>query len=321
MSVKKMAVLDGYTLNPGDLSWDELKTLAPSVEIHDRTAPAEIVARAQGAELVLSNKVRLTAETIAQLPDLKYIGVLATGFDVIDVAAAKNRGIVVSNVPAYSTHSVMQVVFGFILEWTHHIAHHAQGVRGGAWAKCPDFAFWDFPLTELNGKTLGIIGFGKIGQTVGRVGHAFGMKILTASKTPKDVEYPVRYGSLDDVFAQADFLSLLCPLTPDTRGLVNRERLKKMKKTAYLINTARGPVVNEAEVARALNEGLIAGFGADVLSAEPPPTDNPLLSAKNALITPHFAWASVEARQRLMQVTLENIRAFLAGTPQNVVSQ
>jgi glycerate dehydrogenase len=215
----------------------------------------------------------------------------------------------------------MQVVFGFILEWTHHVAHHTERVRKGAWAQCPDFAFWDFPLTELHGKTLGIIGFGKIGQTVGRVGHAFGMKILTASKTPKDAGYPVSYGSLDEVFARADFLSLLCPLTPETRGLVNLERLKKMKRTAYLINTARGPVVNEADVAQALNEGLIAGFGADVLSAEPPPADNPLLSAKNALITPHFAWASVEARRRLMQATLENIRAFLAGSPQNVVSK
>lgn len=321
MPAKKLVVLDGYTLNPGDLSWDELKTLAPVLEIHDRTAPGEILARALGADLVLSNKVRLTAETLAQLPELKYIGVLATGFDVIDVSAAKSQGIVVSNVPSYSTHSVMQVVFGFILEWTHHVAHHAERVRKGAWTQCPDFAFWDFPLTELHGKTLGIIGFGKIGQAVGRIGHAFGMKILTASKTPKDADYPVSYGSLDDVFAQSDFLSLHCPLTPDTRGLVNRERLEKMKPTAYLINTARGPVVNEADVARALDEGLIAGFGADVLSAEPPPADNPLLTAKNALITPHFAWASVEARRRLMQATLENIRAFLAGSPQNVVSK
>jgi len=317
---KKLVVLDGYTLNPGDLTWDAIRSLAAEVEIHDRTAPADVLARAAGADLLLTNKVRLDAATIAALPDLKYIGVLATGFDVVDAAAARAKGIPVCNVPAYSTFSVVQMVFGFILNWTNGIAHHAARVRDGAWASSKDFAFWDFPLHELEGKTLGIIGFGRIGQQVGRVAHAFGMKVCAAVRSPKSVEYPVEYASVDEVFAKADFLSLLCPLTPETRGLANAARLRLMKPTAYLINTARGPVVVEEDLAAALNEGWIAGAGMDVLSAEPPPATNPLLTAKNSVITPHYAWASVEARVRLMDIAVANVKAFQAGAPQNVVN-
>ena len=307
-------------MNPGDLSWDALKALGPEVVIYDRTAPGDVVERSRGATMLLTNKVKLPGEFLKQLPGLKYIGVLATGYDVIDIPAARELGIVVSNVPAYSTASVVQVIFAFILEWTHRVAHHAQRVREGAWASSADFTFWDFPLLELQDKTLGIIGFGKIGQSVGRVGAAFGMKVLTASKTPKDVDFPVEYTSREEVIARADFLSLLCPLTPETRGLMNYELIKTMKPSAYLINTGRGPLVVDADVVRALEEGLIAGFGADVLAQEPPPSDNPLLSAPRTLITPHYAWASVEARGRLLETTLANLTAFLGGAPQNMVS-
>lgn len=316
----KLVVLDGYTLNPGDLSWDPLLPLAGSVEIHDRTASEDVLARAAGAEAVLTNKVRLPADTIRALPDLRYIGVLATGFDVVDAAAARAAGIVVTNVPAYSTYSVVQMVFGFILNWTNHISHHAARVRGGAWAESPDFAFWDFPLRELEGKTLGLIGFGRIGQQVGRVGVAFGMNVLAAVRSPKKVEYPVEYAAIDEVFARSDFVCLLCPLTPETRGLANAARIGLMKPTAYLINTARGPVVVEEDLAAALNEGRIAGAGVDVLSSEPPPAGHPLVGAKNAVITPHYGWATVEARQRLLGVAASNVEAFFAGRPQNVVN-
>ncbi len=317
---QKIVVLDGFTLHPGDLSWDELKTLAPIVEIHDRTAPEDVLARAQGADILLTNKVKLPAPVIQALPKLRYIGVLATGFDVVDAAAARAAGIVVSNVPAYSTHSVVQMVFGFILNWTNRIAHHSDRVRNGAWAASPDFAFWDFPLRELEGKTLGIVGFGRIGQQVGRVGHAFGMRVVAAVRSPKSVEYPVDFCALDDVFERADYLCLLCPLTPETRCLVCEERLRRMKPSAFLVNTSRGPVVVEEDLARALNEGWIAGAGVDVLSTEPPPAAHPLLQARNAFVTPHHAWATVEARTRLMGIAIENIRAFSAGSPQNVVN-
>lgn len=320
MPSQKLVVLDGFTLNPGDLSWEGLKALVPDVTIHERTAPGDVVERAQGATILLTNKVKLPREILEQLPELKFIGVLATGFDVVDVAAAREKGVVVSNVPAYSTASVVQLIFALILEFTHRVAHHAQRVREGAWSRSVDFAFWDFPLLELQGKTLGIIGFGKIGQGTGKVASAFGMKVLTASSTPKEVDFPVEYTSREDVFARADFLCLLCPLTPETRGLVNYELLGKMKPSAYLINTGRGPLVVEADVARALEEGLIAGFGADVLSVEPPPADNPLPAAPRTVITPHLAWASVEARGRLLDITLGNITAFLGGAPRNVVN-
>lgn len=319
-ALTKLVVLDGYTLNPGDLSWEELKRLVPHVEIHERTPPSEVAARCAGASIVLTNKTLLPAEIINILPDLRFISVLATGFDVVDAAAAKVRGIPVSNVPAYSTHSVVQMVFGFILHWMSGIAHHSARVRNGAWVDHPDFAFWDFPLRELEGKSLGIIGFGKIGQQVGRVANAFGMKVSAVVRSPKSVDYPVDFVSVETLFSGSDFVCLLCPLTPETRGLANAKRLRTMKPTAYLINTARGPVVVEDDLAAVLNEGLIAGAATDVLSAEPPPATNPLLTAKNMVITPHYAWATVEARQRLMAITLDNVRAFLAGSPVNVVN-
>lgn len=316
----RIVVLDAHTANPGDLSWDALRALATETVLHPRTAPDEVVSRAAGADILLTNKVRLDAATIEALPDLRYIGVLATGFDVVDAAAARARGIPVTNVPAYSTFSVVQMVFGFILHWTNGIAHHAARVREGAWSASPDFAFWDFPLRELSGKTLGIIGFGRIGQQVGRVGAAFGMNVMAAVRSPKSVDFPVSYGSIDDVFAASDFLCLLCPLTPETRGLANATRLALMKPTAYLINTARGPVVNEHDLATALNGGRIAGAAMDVLSAEPPPATNPLITAKNSVITPHYGWASVEARMRLIEIATANVRRFLEGSPQNVVN-
>lgn len=316
----KLVVLDGYTLNPGDLSWDPVRTLAGTVEIHERTAPADVLARAEGAAALLTNKVRLPAAVLEALPDLRYVGVLATGFDVVDAAAARARGITVTNVPAYSTFSVVQMVFGFILHWTNHISHHSARVREGAWTESPDFAFWDFPLRELEGKTLGLVGFGRIGQQVGRVGIAFGMRVVAAVRSPKNVEYPVEYLPIDEVFAESDFVCLLCPLTPETRGLANAARIARMKPGAYLINTARGPVVVEEDLAAALEEGRIAGAGMDVLSAEPPPAGHPLVGARNAVITPHYGWATVEARTRLLQIATANVEAFFAGSPQNVVN-
>lgn len=320
MSSKKLVILDGYTMNPGDLSWAEFRSLLPFVEIHDRTPPDEVLARCEGASVVLTNKTKLPAEIINALPQLGFIGVLATGFDVVDTAAAKAREIPVSNVPAYGTASVVQMVFGYILNWMNGIAHHSARVREGAWTACRDFSFWDFPLHELEGKSLGIIGFGKIGQQVGRVAHAFGMQVSAAVRSPKSVEYPVSFLSMEDIFSQSDFVCLLCPLTPETRGLANATRIRSMKPSAYLINTSRGQVVVEEDLAAALNEGVIAGAATDVLSEEPPSPTNPLLSAKNMVITPHFSWATVEARKRLMDTALANVRAFLAGSPVNVVN-
>lgn len=320
MTQTKLVILDGFTLNPGDLSWDELKTLVPTVEVYDRSAPGEVVARCAGASMVLTNKTRLPADIINSLPDLKFIGVTATGHDVVDAAAARARGIPVSNVPAYGTSSVAQMVIAFILHWTNGIAHHAERVRNGAWTRCQDFSFWDFPLHELEGKKLGIVGFGRIGQQVGRIAHALGMRVSAVVRSPKSVEYPVAFVPMEEIFSQSDFVCLLCPLTPETRSLVNAERLRTMKPTAYLINTARGPIVVEEDLAKALNDGVIAGAATDVLSAEPPPASNPLPGAKNMVITPHYAWATAEARARLMAVSLGNVRAFLDGSPRNVVN-
>lgn len=320
MSPKKLVILDGYTMNPGDLSWAEFRSLLPFVEIHDRTPPDKVSGRCEGASVVLTNKTRLTAEIINALPQLEFICVLATGFDVVDTAAAKAHGIPVSNIPAYSTASVVQMVFCYILNWTNGIAHHSERVGKGAWTSCKDFSFWDFPLHELEGKSLGIVGFGKIGQKVGRVAHAFGMHVTAAVRSPKSVEYPVTFLPLEEIFAQSDFVCLLCPLTPETRGLANAERIRSMKPSAYLINTSRGPVVVEEDLAGALNEEVIAGAATDVLSTEPPSPTNPLLSAKNMVITPHFSWATVEARKRLMDSALASVRAFLAGSPINLVN-
>lgn len=315
----KIVVLDGYTLNPGDLSWDELKSLG-ECEIYDRTPPGEVVKRAADAEIVLTNKAIVSREHIQALPRLKYIGVLATGYNIVDVAAARECNIPVANVPTYGTRSVAQHTFTLLLELTQHVGHHAQTVRDGRWTKSPDFCYWDYPLVELEGLTMGIVGFGRIGRAVADLALGFGMKVFVTSATPKQALPGVRFVDLETLLRQSDVVSLHCPLTAQTKGLVNKERLLLMKPTAFLLNTSRGPLIDEAALADALNSGRIAGAGLDVLSVEPPPAGNPLLQAKNCLITPHIAWATRSARSRLMQAAVANIRAFLDGNPQNVVN-
>ncbi len=317
---KKIIVLDGYTLNPGDLSWDELKSLGDCT-LHDRTAAGEVVARAAGAEIILTNKVPLSREVIAQLPRLKYVGVLATGFNIVDTVAARERGIPVTNVPAYGTRSVAQMTWALLLELTQHAGHHAQTVREGRWSRSVDFCYWDFPLVELDGLTMGIVGFGRIGQAVSELAAAFGMKVLAFSRTvPAQVPPHMKFVDLETLFRQSDVISLHCPLTAETKQLVNAERLSWMKPTAFLLNTSRGPLIDEQALAAALNAGGIAGAAVDVLSVEPPPANHPLGQAKNCLVTPHLAWATQAARARLMQVAIANVRAFLAGHSQNVVN-
>ena len=307
-----IVVLDGYTLNPGDLSWDALRELG-SCEIYDRSAPDEIVPRSTSAEIVLTNKVKLNGEYISSVPTLKYIGVTATGYNIVDVAAARERKVIVTNVPTYGTQSVAQMTFALLLELTQHVGHHAQTVREGRWTRSPDFCYWDYPLIELDGLTLGVIGFGRIGKMVGQLAEAFGMKVLTYSR-----KQPV--AEMETLFRRSDIISLHCPLTPQTEHLVNEKRLAWMKPTAFLLNTSRGPLIDESALAKALNEGRIAGAGLDVLAVEPPTADNPLLRAKNCLITPHIAWATRAARSRLMEAVVENVRAFLAGESKNVVT-
>ena len=307
-----IVVLDGYTLNPGDLSWDALRELG-SCEIYDRSAPDEIVPRSTSAEIVLTNKVKLNGEYMSSVPTLKYIGVTATGYNIVDVAAARERKVIVTNVPTYGTQSVAQMTFALLLELTQHVGHHAQSVREGRWTRSPDFCYWDYPLIELDGLTLGIIGFGRIGKMVGQLAEAFGMKVLTYSR-----KQPV--AEMETLFRRSDIISLHCPLTPQTEHLVNEKRLAWMKPTAFLLNTSRGPLIDESALAKALNEGRIAGAGLDVLAVEPPTADNPLLRAKNCLITPHIAWATRAARSRLMEAVVENLRAFLAGESKNVVT-
>ncbi|HUS04755.1 MAG TPA: D-2-hydroxyacid dehydrogenase [Bryobacteraceae bacterium] len=309
----KIVVLDGYTLNPGDLSWDLLRGLA-EVIVHDRLPAGEVARAAADADLVLTNKTPLRQDVLEQLPKLRYIGVLATGYDVVDVAAARSRGITVTNVPAYGSASVAQLVFALLLELCHHTALHSEMVRRGAWSQNPDWSFWRTPLIELSGKTLGIIGMGRIGSQVARIGSAFGMKTLAASRTSREGST-----SLEELLRKSDVVSLHCPLTADTRSLINAERLALMKPAAFLINTARGALVNEQDLADALNQDRLAGAGIDVLPVEPPP-DSPLFRAKNCIITPHLAWATKEARTRLMDVACQNVAAFLNGAPQNVVS-
>jgi len=307
-----IVVLDGYTLNPGDLSWDALRELG-SCEIYDRSAPDEIVPRSTSAEIVLTNKVKLNGEYMSSVPTLKYIGVTATGYNIVDVAAARERKVIVTNIPTYGTQSVAQMTFALLLELTQHVGHHAQTVREGRWTRSPDFCYWDYPLIELDGLTLGIIGFGRIGKMVGQLAEAFGMKVLTYSR-----KQPV--AEMETLFRRSDIISLHCPLTPQTEHLVNEKRLAWMKPTAFLLNTSRGPLIDESALAKALNEGRIAGAGLDVLAVEPPTADNPLLRAKNCLITPHIAWATRAARSRLMEAVVENVRAFLAGESKNVVT-
>ena len=315
----RIVVLDGFTLNPGDLSWDDLRALGPC-EVYDRTPPDALAERSADREILLTNKTVLDRKIIESLERLKYIGVLATGTNVVDLKAATERNVTVSNVPAYGTNSVAQTTMALLLELAMGVGHHSQTVHQGRWSGNPDFCYWDQPLLELNGLTMGLIGLGRIGLTVAQMAHAFGMAVLAYSPKPKAMPPFVRGAALESVFRESDVVSLHCPLTPDTQGLVNARRLSWMKPTAFLLNTSRGPLVDELALAEALNSGRIAGAALDVLSVEPPPADNPLLRARNCIITPHYAWASHAARKRLMTVAVENVRAFLNGRPQNVVN-
>ena len=315
----RIVVLDGFTLNPGDLSWEELEALAPC-EIYDRTEVGELAQRSAGKEILLTNKTSLNRATIATLPQLRYIGVLATGTDVVDVEAARERGIPVTNVPAYGTASVAQTTIALLLELTQNVGHHAQTVRQGRWSQCADFCYWDRPLLELSGLTMGIVGFGRIGRAVAELAHAFGMSVVVVNHRISSDPSFVRYADLEALFRQSDIITLHCPLTPETRCLVNAERLSWMKPSAFLLNCSRGLLIDEAALAAALNAERIAGAGLDVLSIEPPPPDHPLLRARNCFITPHLAWATRAARARLMKTAVENVRAFLNGRPQNVAN-
>jgi glycerate dehydrogenase len=314
-----IVVLDGYTLNPGDLSWDPLYALG-HCRIYERSRAEEVVSRARGAEIVLTNKTELPRDVLAALPGLRYVGVLATGYNVVDVAAATELGIVVTNVPTYGTDSVAQMVFAHLLNLTQHVAHHAQTTAAGRWTDSPDFCYWDFPLIELAGLKMGIVGFGRIGRRVAQLARAFGMHVLAHDVHPITDDPETQAADLDTIFRECDVVSLHCPLTAENRGLVDRRRLGLMKPTALLINTSRGPLIDEQALADALASGRIAGAGLDVLAVEPPAIDQRLLSARNCFVTPHIAWATRAARARLLDITVENIRAFLAGHPQNAIN-
>lgn len=317
----KIVVLDGHTLNPGDLSWDGLAALG-DLTVHDHATAEHVVPRAAGAQILLTNKCPVRREHLRQLPDLRYIGVLATGYNIVDVAAARERGIPVCNVPTYGTMSVAQMVFAHVLHFTQRVDHHAATVRAGRWAGCRDFCYWDYPLVELGGLVMGIVGFGRIGRRVCELAHAFGMEVVTYSRDgePPIAADHVRIVELDDLFRTSDVVSLHCPLTPATERIVNAQRLALMKPTALLINTSRGPLIDEAALAAALNEGRIGGAGLDVLAVEPPAADHPLYTAKNCAITPHIAWATGAARRRLLDTVVDNVRAFLQGRPEHVVN-
>lgn len=317
----KIVILDGYTLNPGDLSWEPLKELG-EVTVYERTAPKDVCKRAEGSEVVFTNKVVLDEAVLEKLPSLKYIGVLATGYNVVDVEAADRKGIVVTNIPAYSTSSVAQMAFAHILNIVQRVGYYAQEVSNGKWSRQADFSFWDAPLHELEGKKMGIIGFGNTGRATARIAVGFGLDVYaytskSAMELPADVH---KCPSMDELFRKCDIVSLHCPLTETTRELVDARKLDLMKSSAILINTGRGGLVNEQDLADALNSGKIAAAGLDVLSSEPPRADNPLLKARNCFITPHQAWATKEARVRLMQLAVNNLKAFLEGKPVNVVN-
>ena len=317
----RIVILDGYTTNPGDLCWDKLKELGECT-IYDRTAPGEVLERAAGAEAILTNKVVINSETMAALPDLKYIGVMATGYNVVDINAARERGIIITNIPAYSTPSVGQMVFAHILNISQQVQRHSEEVHKGRWTNNKDFCFWDTPLMELRDKKIGLVGLGNTGYTTARVAIGFGMQVYAlTSKSHFQLPPEIKKMDLDQLFSECDIVSLHCPLTPETHELVNARRLAMMKPNAILINTGRGPLINEQDLADALNSGKIYAAGVDVLSTEPPRADNPLLTAKNCYITPHIAWATTEARERLMNMAISNLQAYIAGTPENVVNK
>src|SRR6266850_2326187 len=313
----KIVVLDGYTLNPGDLRWDALESLGEA-DIHDRTPLDQVIKRASRAEIILTNKVQLSGRFIKELPFLKYIGVLATGTNVVDLPAARGAGILVSNVPTYGTSSVAQATIALLLELTNHVGHHARSVQESNWSRNPDWCYWERPLLELDGLTMGIVGAGRIGRAAAKIAAALGMKVSAYSPSGKDAPSFVQKTDLESLLRESDVVSLHCPLTPETAQLINAEKLSWMKPGALLLNTSRGGLLDEQAVADALNSGRLGGAGLDVLSKEPPPQDHPLLRAKNCIITPHQAWATRAARERLMNVAVENVRAFLGGKPQNV---
>ncbi len=316
----KIVVLDGYALNPGDLSWKDLESLG-SCKIYDRTPPHLVAIRCKGAQIVFTNKTPISRKAIENLPGLKYIGVMATGYNIVDIESARKQGIPVTNVPTYGTQSVAQMVFALLLELTQNVGHHAYTVRSGRWSGSLDFCYWDHPLIELDGLTMGIIGFGRIGQATGTIASAFGMNILACDPMmPANLTNYISMVDLDALLKTSDIISLHCPLTPENERFLNKDRINLMKESAFLINTSRGPLVDEHDLAVSLNEGRIAGAGLDVLSVEPPGSDNPLLTAKNCLITPHISWATKAARIRLMNIVVQNLRAFIEGTPENVVN-
>ena len=318
----KIVILDGYTVNPGDLSWDGLRQLG-ELTVYDRTGKdlQTIVSRIGDAQVVFTNKVPMTEEVFCRCPDLRFVGVLATGYNIIDVQAAKKRNITVCNAPAYSTASVAQTAFALLLELCVGAGHHSAAVHQGRWNTCADFCFWDSPIMELDGKTMGIIGFGSIGKAVGRIATAFGMRVLaTGSRPTEEGRAIAEYVDLDTLLANADVISLHCPLFPETEKIINRQTISKMKDGVLILNTGRGPLIDEQALAEALQTGKVGGAGLDVLSVEPPTKKNPLLTAPNCVITPHLAWASLEARRRLIDITTENLRQFLAGTPINKVN-
>ena len=316
-----IVVLDGYTLNPGDISWEGIEKLG-DVTIYDRTPVDKVIERAAGAEVIFTNKTPVNEEAINELTSLKFIGVLATGYNIVNTEAAKAKGVIVSNVPGYGTNSVVQMTIALLLELCLRVQRHSDAVMEGKWARSSDWCFWDYPLVELSGKTMGIIGFGRIGRQVGDVATAFGMNIVGNSRhwTDQSQRKNFRWAEVPELLAQSDVVSIHCPLFPETKGLINKESLMTMKKTAFLLNTSRGPIVVDEDLAEALNSEVIAGAGIDVLSVEPPSADNPLFKAKNCIITPHISWATKEARIRLMDITVSNLTAFINGNPVNVVN-
>lgn len=322
MITLKFVVLDSYALNPGDLSWEWLENLG-ECEIYDRTPADKILERCMGADVVITNKTPITKDTLSKLSNLKYIALESTGYNVVDYEYAKEMGVPVSNIPAYSTNAVAQLTFSLILEITNAVGIHSESVRNGDWANCPDFCYWKTPLTELCGKTLGIVGFGQIGQAVADIAEAFKMNIVAVSGHETDQSHRKNFSwvDMDTLAKKSDIISFHCPLTEKTTGLVNEEFISKCKDGAIIINTSRGPVVDDQALANALNCGKLRGAGLDVLTVEPPKADNPLLSAKNCFITPHIAWAGFETRERLMNILEENVKAYLNGNPQNVVNK
>lgn len=317
----KIVVLDGFTLNPGDLSWDGLKQFG-EVVIYDRTPHEMVVERAKDAEIIFTNKTMIDEAVLNKLPLLKYIGVLATGYNVVDTETARKKNVIVTNVPGYSTASVAQMTFALMLELTQHAQRHSDAVMSGKWSRSPYYCFWDYPLIELAGKTIGIIGYGTIGRKVGEIATAFGMNIIGSKRVRNDMSHlkNFRWAEIPELMEKSDFVSIHCPLTPETNGIINKESLRLMKRSAFLINTSRGPIMVDEDVADALNNDVIAGAGLDVVSIEPPQQGNQLFQAKNCIITPHIAWATLEARERLMDITVGNLTAFLSGKPVHVVN-